>query len=581
MKLPEKWSGWSIGRLIGEGAYGSVYTVRHEDGRKEAVKIIAAPDDPENVRQCMREIRIMKKLSDGPHIVRVTDFAVEEGEEGLSNIFIRMELLTDINTWMDAEHRSEQEVVRMGAEICEALGFCHAQHLIHRDIKPENIFIHPESGEFKLGDFGLARYLDPEESELTIAGTDSYMAPEVAHGEEYGPDADLYSLGLVMYRLLNRNRFPFLDPDKQLLTYKERMEAGERRLAGEEVPPPAEASAETFEVIQKACAPDRAGRYHTAAEMKTDLQKLQKLLESGKQTRSAGAMRTGGEKREKIRKAGGENAGRFAFSGYRRAAAVTISVAAAMVAAGGIFIGSGGFGLSMDDGNGNSVTEENSSAVGSGSSVGNGSAAGIGAAGGNGSATGNGSANGNGSAAENGSADGNGSAEGYVSEAYEEANGDVYVVNVAYYLPIQTDDHEVYLAEPGVILKVLSPTGEIITQSGVEGTVNLDYVRSESEETSTTYSGLVNGSTPDEDTLCWLTSAASVYAQEDESGTVLAQAERGTPFYVLETGTEMSEIVFLDSGETGWIRSDLLTTDPENTIGITFAGYIRSGDSVL
>lgn len=576
MELPEKWAGWSVARLIGEGAYGSVYTIRHEDGRTEAVKIIAAPDDPEIVQRCLREIEIMKRLSDGPHIVRVTDFAVEEGEEeGFSDIFIRMELLTDINTWMDEEHRSEREVVRMGTQICEALEFCHAQHLIHRDIKPENIFIQPETGEFKLGDFGLARYLDPDESELTVAGTDHYMAPEVAHGGDYGPDADLYSLGLVMYRLLNRNRMPFLDPDKQLLTYTERMEAGERRLAGEELPPPAEASAETFEVIRKACAADRSKRYHTAAEMKTDLQKLQKLVESGKQTRSAGAAQNGRRKSGESGDAGGETAEGSVLSRHRRTTVIIITVAAAVAAAGGIFIGSGGFGRGIGDGNGNSVAEENSSAVGSGSAAENGSADGSGLAAGGGDADGNGSATGN------GSADGSGSADENVSEVYEEANGDVYAVDAAYYLPIQTDDHEVYLAESGVILKVLSPTGEIITQSGVEGTVNLDYVRRESDKSGTNYSGLVNGSTPDEDTLCWLTSAASVYDQEDESGTILTQAEKGMPFYVLETGSEMSEIVFLDSGETGWIRTDLLTTDPETTIGITFAGYIRSGDSVL
>ena len=93
----------------------------------------------------------------------------------------------------------------LGRDICEALAVCHRKQLLHRDVKPENIFVDGE-GRFKLGDFGIARRLDNPATYLTQVGTPYYMAPEVFSLHSYDGRADIYSLGLVLYRFLNRSR---------------------------------------------------------------------------------------------------------------------------------------------------------------------------------------------------------------------------------------------------------------------------------------------------------------------------------------------------------------------------------------
>ena len=72
-------------------------------------------------------------------------------------------------------------------------------------------------GEFKLGDFGIARELDRNVNGLSKKGTFSYMAPEMYRGEDYDQRVDIYSLGIVLYRLRNHNRLPFIDLENSLL----------------------------------------------------------------------------------------------------------------------------------------------------------------------------------------------------------------------------------------------------------------------------------------------------------------------------------------------------------------------------
>ncbi|MCR4655916.1 MAG: protein kinase [Lachnospiraceae bacterium] len=97
----------------------------------------------------------------------------------------------------------EKAVLKLGVDICSALEICAMKKVIHRDIKPENIFIN-EFGDYKLGDFGVARKLENVAGALSQKGTYNYMAPEVEKGTSYNETVDLYSLGLVLYRFLNR-----------------------------------------------------------------------------------------------------------------------------------------------------------------------------------------------------------------------------------------------------------------------------------------------------------------------------------------------------------------------------------------
>lgn len=135
-----------------------------------------------------------------------------------------------------------------------------------RDIKPQNIFIKKE-GVFKLGDFGTARQMEHTSSLMSKKGTYVYMAPEIYRGQEANQTIDIYSLGLVMYRLLNGNRSPFLPLNTSTISPQQNEEALAQRMKGVSPPAPAYADSRLAAIVLKACAYDPRDRYQTAQEM--------------------------------------------------------------------------------------------------------------------------------------------------------------------------------------------------------------------------------------------------------------------------------------------------------------------------
>ena len=295
ISLPDGWQGWKIVGLIGSGSYGAVYKAERTVRGKVfscAIKVISVPGDDSEaqmlrreyktdeslrayykdlVDSCIEEIQMMDSLKGISNIVSIEDYAVTDQKTGIGwNIFIRMEFLQSLPDYYVSNKLKEREVIKLGTDICTALSYCEKLNIIHRDIKPDNIFISP-LGDFKLGDFGLARKLDRSAGSFSTRGTVSFMAPEVFKGLHYGRQADIYSLGLVLYRALNRNRDPFVNPYKAIAYYKDKDEAVRRRISGEELPRPLEASEELSAVILKACsfAPDK--RYQSAADFKDAL----------------------------------------------------------------------------------------------------------------------------------------------------------------------------------------------------------------------------------------------------------------------------------------------------------------------
>lgn len=295
IEISSVWPEWTVVERIGAGSYGVVYkAVRKEHGLESsaAIKVISIPQNPSEVdslhaeglslddsrtyfqsvvEDFINEIRVMESLKGMQNIVSVEDYKVVEHTDGIgSDIFIRMELLTPFPQYLQDRQLSQEEVVKLGCEICQALAICQQKDIIHRDIKPENIFVN-DFGFFKLGDFGVARKLENLSGSLSQKGTYNYMAPEVASGTHYDARADIYSLGIVLYRLLNGNRYPFLDSDAQVKDPIARKTALERRLRGEPLPPPRNASPALARVILKACLPDPQRRYQTPEEFQAAL----------------------------------------------------------------------------------------------------------------------------------------------------------------------------------------------------------------------------------------------------------------------------------------------------------------------
>ena len=294
-KLASFWPEWQIDELLGEGAYGKVYRAHREElslKTEAAIKVITVPQSDAEiaslqyegmtvhetktyfegiVQDFVNEIKLMETLKGNSNIVSVEDFKVVEDTEKIGwDIFIRMELLEPFNKYAYNNPLNEDEVIKLGIDLCSALELCYANHIIHRDIKPENIF-RTKFGVYKIGDFGIARELEKTSGSMSTKGTYTYMAPEVAHGEKYDATVDLYSLGLVMYRLLNKNRLPFNNVNASQLTYQERKDATDRRLSGETITAPCNASPTMAAIILKACSYHPANRFRTPTEMKKAL----------------------------------------------------------------------------------------------------------------------------------------------------------------------------------------------------------------------------------------------------------------------------------------------------------------------
>lgn len=296
MAYEVKWPGWDVVDKIGAGSFGAVYRIRREMlGEEEfaALKVISIPQSSDELEELqsqgydaatitthfqkylediIKEYSLMRKIKGNTNVVYCDDIQYVPKPDGFGwTIYIKMELL---NPLMKNLHQvnSEAQVVKLAKDLCNALELCREQNIIHRDIKPQNVFI-SDHGSFKLGDFGIAKTVE-RTSRGTKIGTYKYMAPEVFHNRPYGHNADIYSLGLLLYWLLNEKRTPFLPAPPQIPTADTEDEAMMRRFRGDPIPAPAHGSPELAAVVLRACAADPAVRYQTAGEMLADLSKL-------------------------------------------------------------------------------------------------------------------------------------------------------------------------------------------------------------------------------------------------------------------------------------------------------------------
>lgn len=292
------WPEWELIEKIGEGSFGKVYKAkRTERGRSfySAIKIISIPaskgeldsvrsemNNEQSTREyfrnlvedCIQEIYTMEHFCGNSHVVSFEDFKVVEYLDEIGwDISIRMEYLTSFMDYCTGKELTEKEVIKLGCDLAMALIYCRKLNIIHRDVKPENIFV-SRFGDFKLGDFGIAREQAHTMSNMSKKGTYSYIAPEIYKGEKYDSSIDIYSLGIVLYKLMNQNRLPFLSLDKQLITYRDKETALARRMAGEKMPVPVNASAAFSHIILKACAYEPGKRYRKPEDMLRDLEKL-------------------------------------------------------------------------------------------------------------------------------------------------------------------------------------------------------------------------------------------------------------------------------------------------------------------
>ncbi|CAN8069559.1 unnamed protein product, partial [Agarophyton chilense] len=208
---------WELAQKIGEGGYAVVRLSRRKDplpgqpppeNRLAAIKIISKRNaDMYNEKMVSREVFSFRLLElAGGHANIVELYEVCEDDE---NVYLVMELLQGGELFVRIAERgqyTERDAANLVVSMLASLAFCHRHNLTHRDVKPENfVFTEPngDDADVKLTDFGIAYYSeDPTALCKTLCGTPLYVAPEVLLRQPYGAEADLWSLGVIVYIML-------------------------------------------------------------------------------------------------------------------------------------------------------------------------------------------------------------------------------------------------------------------------------------------------------------------------------------------------------------------------------------------
>ena len=279
--------------LLGQGASGIVYEMQDVEGKSFALKVIGLGNyilEPDNFYDLAEEYCKISNDNEGIiHIIDAKEWIVKEGdgerifvreigeqyekEEGIILQFVLLEYLKVVLSkdgkavYLQREQlRDEMEICILGMQIGKALSFLHERDYVHRDVKLENIYWDENNLCYKLGDLDTMERTGDGINTLSVY-TDGYAAPEI-RGKEmicYDKTADIYSLGICMYLLLNELRFPassgyFVDSEQYTENFT--------------FPKPSNASEKLTCIIQKMCSYNKNDRYQSMEEVVDAIQKV-------------------------------------------------------------------------------------------------------------------------------------------------------------------------------------------------------------------------------------------------------------------------------------------------------------------
>ncbi len=260
---------YELGERLGVGGMSTVRLAHDRRLEREvAVKVLAEhlAQDPQFIARFRREALAAASLVH-PNIVQVFDFGLDEPTGRHYIVMERIRGQSAAEILRDRSILPVSEALAIVSHACRGLDYAHRNGVVHRDIKPGNL-LRSEEGIVKVADFGIARNMS-DESSITqvgsVLGTAAYLAPEQAHGEEAGPRADLYALGVVTYQCLS-GRLPYEAQSLTELALKQQREAPALlHLLNPEVTPQLAAA------VDRALALEAENRFASAEEMRVAL----------------------------------------------------------------------------------------------------------------------------------------------------------------------------------------------------------------------------------------------------------------------------------------------------------------------
>ena len=282
--LSTAWPGWNIINLVEEGTRANVYEIACSEAGQVSVRVLKAiclelADQNSEaavldnlIGRINSEIQAIYALNGHPHIAGIEEYAIMKGDSSIL-VLIRMEKMLTLPDYICAGGlQTRDEIIKLGTEICDALDFCERQSVVHRNIKINNLFLTEKTG-FKLSDFDIPCTADPafkniSENQISVT---QCLAPEVYRGGQCGKTSDIYSLGIVLYMLLNDFYPPFVREYHQQTGDPQTYKANARRLRGDSFPPPKNADEELGRTILRACSYQPSDRFQTSAEFKAAL----------------------------------------------------------------------------------------------------------------------------------------------------------------------------------------------------------------------------------------------------------------------------------------------------------------------
>lgn len=297
------WEKWEIVSEIGSGLYGTVYKIKAVENGKtifgaakhiellnpdnsdeiEGVFEGVAPSEStdengeaqeklspaeERLNTVLDEIETNYSFLRSKNLLIYEEHSVYEKENKAGyDIFIRMPYFESLADILKKGELDLNEKKKLAVDICSALSDLEKRGVFHGDIKPENIFRN-EKGDFLLADFGIAKRTDNIVNKKAVKQTVAFMAPELQENKAPKNTADIYSLGLLLYKLFNGNREPFINENS---TAEEKNEAILKRIKGVPFPAPSEADSALSKIILIACQFAPEARWKNASSFKNAL----------------------------------------------------------------------------------------------------------------------------------------------------------------------------------------------------------------------------------------------------------------------------------------------------------------------